>query len=364
VICNSCGRSDVIIAKALGLCRDCIAEGGDEALRAAAETHKRSRASFPVPAEIPHAEGGLECRRCANECRIPDGGLGFCGLRRAESGRLTGGNARDGYVHWYKDPLPTNCVADWVCPAGTGAGYPDYAYAEGPEIGFFNLAVFYYGCTFNCLFCQNWQCKGVDAAGRPASADSLAAAAGDEVSCICYFGGDPTPQIHHALAASRLARRARGGRILRICWETNGAMSPELLNRIVDISLESGGCVKFDIKAWDESLHKALTGVGNKRTLKNVDLIAARIGARPEPPLFVASTLMVPGYVDAEEVGKIARFLAERSPGIPYSLLAFAPQFVMRDLTTTSRAQAGRCRQAALEAGLTRVRIGNQHLLW
>ena len=276
---------------------------------------------------------------------------------------MQGGNASDGYLHWYKDPLPTNCVADWICPAGTAAGYPRFSHTEGPELGFHNLAVFCLGCTFDCLFCQNWQCRNVGFDTKPTPAKSLAEAVDDSVSCICYFGGDPTPQIHHALAAARLARRKRREGILRICWETNGAMAPELLGAMINISLESGGCVKFDIKAWDENLHRALTGVSNRRTLSNIDVITKRLDERSDPPLFVASTLLVPDYIDEEEVGAIATFLAERSPGIPYALLAFAPQFAMSDLPTTSRAQAERCLQAARDAGLTRVRIGNLHLL-
>jgi len=36
----------------------------------------------------------------------------------------------------------------------------------------------------------------------------------------------------------------------------------------------------------------------------------------------------VPGYVDAEQVGKIARFIAALNPRIPYALFAFAPNFL------------------------------------
>ncbi|MEE8618654.1 MAG: hypothetical protein V3S84_00830 [Dehalococcoidales bacterium] len=46
-------------------------------------------------------------------------------------------------------------MADWVCPAGTGAGYPDFAYRAGVEYGYKNLAVFYHACSFDCLFYQN-----------------------------------------------------------------------------------------------------------------------------------------------------------------------------------------------------------------
>jgi len=38
-----------------------------------------------------------------------------------------GGAPIQGNLRWYFDPLPTNCVADWVCPGGTGAGCPKWA---------------------------------------------------------------------------------------------------------------------------------------------------------------------------------------------------------------------------------------------
>ena len=359
--CMGCGRSDRV-SKALGYCADCIRAGGEAIAARTRAAHAESRSAFPLPTEIPRSDDGRTCHRCENTCRIPDGGRGYCGVRRVENRKLVGGSRHEGRLSSYRDPLPTNCVADWVCPAGTSAGYPRFTGTEGPEYGHSNLAVFYLGCTFDCLFCQNWQCREVDSI-EGMTAGELAGEVTDEVSCICYFGGDPTPQLRHAVAAAKQARKARKNGILRICWETNGAMNRRWLRRMIDISLESGGIIKFDLKAWDDRLHYALTGVSNRATLDNVDLIAKYLGGRPDPPLFVASTLLVPGYVDAEDVGAIARFLAERSPEIPYSLLAFAPQFAMSDLPRTSRDQGERCRDAALAAGLKRVRIGNEHLL-
>jgi pyruvate formate lyase activating enzyme len=128
-------------------------------------------------------------------------------------------------------------------------------------------------------------------------------------------------------------------------------------------ALASGGCIKFDLKARDEGIHRALTGFSNRWTLDNFRLAAELARARPVPPALVASTLLVPGYVDAEEVGAIARFIADLDPGIPYSLLAFAPQFYLHDLPVTSREHATEALAAARAAGLTRVRIGNIHLL-
>jgi pyruvate formate lyase activating enzyme len=84
---------------------------------------------------------------------------------------------------------------------------------------------------------------------------------------------------------------------------------------------------------------------------------------RPDPPFLIASTLLVPGYVDKEEVSNIAKFIASLNKNIPYALLAFHPQFHMTDLPTTSRRHAEESKLAAEKEGLRNVRIGNIHLL-
>lgn len=132
---------------------------------------------------------------------------------------------------------------------------------------------------------------------------------------------------------------------------------------MADLSLESGGCIKFDLKAWDEGIHYALCGVSNKKTLENFEVLSEMVSRRPEPPMLIASTLLVPGYVDETEVAGIAGFLAALNPEIPYSLLAFYPHFYLQDLPTTSRTHALRCREVAEQAGLKRVNLGNLHLL-
>ena len=198
---------------------------------------------------------------------------------------------------------------------------------------------------------------------QPQSADQLATAVDHRTACVCYFGGDPTPQLFHALKASELALSRNRDRILRICWETNGSMNPTLLKRMVDLSVQSGGCVKFDLKAYNENLHKAICGVSNQQTLENFTWVSEQRTQRPDPPLLIASTLLVPGYVDAHEVGKIATFIASLDPAIPYSLLAFYPHFYMPDFPTTSRKHAEECQQTAIDTGLKNVHIGNLHLL-
>jgi pyruvate formate lyase activating enzyme len=226
--------------------------------------------------------------------------------------------------------------------------------------GHHNLAVFYASCTFDCLYCQNWHYRETDPVrSRKISAQELAAAANPHTFCVCYFGGDPASQMPHALASGRLLAE-RG---VAVCWETNGGANPRLMARALELSLRTGGTIKFDLKAFNEDLHYALTGASNAQTLENFGRAARRAAERPELPLVVASTLLAPGYVDAAEVGRIARFIADLNPAIPYVLLAFAPNCLMPDLPTTSVAHAEAALAAAHAAGLRNVRIGNRHLL-
>ena len=361
-VCIHCGASSPLISKTIGVCLTCLRAGYDSLAEHLLEVHQKSRKPFRLPAVPPHDPEGIICQLCANSCQIAEGGIGYCGIRRVTRGKIRGGT-REANVDWYHDPLPTNCVADWVCSGGTGRGYPHYAYKQGPEHGYKNLAVFYNGCSFNCLYCQNWHFRERLRTGKRVPVPELASAVDSKTACICYFGGDPTPQLIHSINLSKKAIQENQERILRVCWETNGSMNPALLSRMIDISLESGGCIKFDLKAWTENLHRALCGVSNERTLDNFKRVARNIHKRPEVPLLVASTLLVPGYIDKEEVYQIASFISQCSPDIPYTLLGFYPHFLMGDLPRTTREQAEKCREAAKEAGLTRVRIGNEHLL-
>jgi pyruvate formate lyase activating enzyme len=324
--CQRCNR-EAVVSKSLKVCVDCIRDSFSEVKRLIEAEHRE------------RPRGGIKCKVCVNECKIPEGERGYCGIRENRDGKLR--KIADGVVSWYYDALPTNCVAEWVCRAKEG----------------YNLAVFYEACSFDCLFCQNWHYRYGIARRDFHSPKELSDAVNDSVHCICYFGGDPTPQIEHAIEASELAIEKKP---VKICWETNGSMNRVLLKRAAELSLRTGGCIKFDLKAYNENLHYALTGCTNRRTLENFEYIA---NSFDRENFLIASTLLVPGYIDEEEIENIAGFIASLNPSIPYSLLAFCPHFKMSDLPTTSRVFAERAFYIAKERGLYRVKIGNVHLL-
>ena len=366
--CKVCKAQSAVISGALGICAACIRRNREQALRTSNQIHIKTRRHFGLPPAPPQAFGGLYCGQCANQCRIPEGEAGFCGIVENLNRKLIrhGGTPQKGVLRWYYDALPTNCVSWWFCPGCTGTGYPRFAYQPTAETNHVNLAVFYGSCSSDCLFCQNWSYRYLARTHKGMlSAQQLASKADEKTSCICFFGGDPSTQMPHALKTSQIAlKKARKDkRILRICWETNGLMLSTYVRQAARLSLKSGGNMKFDLKAWNESLNKALCGSSNRTTLKNFAEVGRSIyNERPELPVLAASTLLVPGYIDSQEVEHIARFIAQTNPEIPYTLLAFYPAYRLDDLPNTSRKQARECYTAA-KKHLENVRIGNMHLL-
>ncbi|MEW6686557.1 MAG: radical SAM protein [Candidatus Edwardsbacteria bacterium] len=345
--CICCKKESPLISSRIGVCLDCIHNRFSEVKQHLGEVHAQTRRGFQLPEIPPKDIQGVKCNLCVNECQIGEGKKGYCGLRESKGGKLF---SLDGLLDWYYDPLPTNCVADWVCEGSK-------------EIGFKNLAVFYGACSFDCLFCQNWHYKEYISRPRRTTPEESAEKVDDKTACICYFGGDPTPQLSHAIKTSELALEKTKGRTLRICWETNGTMNPSYLDRMAELSYNSNGCIKFDLKTFNENLNIALCGVTNKRTLENFASLVSLHKKRRNPPFLIASTLLIPGYIDREEVRNIVQFIASLDEEIPYSLLGFYPHFMMNDLPRTSRLQAEECLKAAKDVGLKRVHIGNLHLL-
>lgn len=183
------------------------------------------------------------------------------------------------------------------------------------------------------------------------------------ISCICFFGGSPEPQLPFAISTSKRLLKAYPDRVMRICFEWNGCGNSELVREAANLSLISGGNLKFDLKCFSEATSIALSGVSNRRAFDNFEAIARDFHPRrPELPLLTATTLLVPGYVDEYEVGHIAEFISRIDRSIPYSLLIFHPDFMMRDMPITPLEQTAKCYIAA-KAFLERVHVGNLDLL-
>jgi len=370
--CILCGVESVVVSDSIGLCTKCIRERWSEAYPVLKERHRVIREGLGLTPETPRYSGGLKCSICGRGCSLVKGMRGYCSFREhSESGLLpVTGDHGVGLGLYYYDPHPTNCVAFPVCPAITGRGYPRYALTPRGERGYYNIAVFMGGCNLNCLYCQNWEYRMMTARKTPKlTLSDLVKAVNERTTCVCFFGGDPGPWSTFVLEASRrmLSEAERKGlKVFRVCWETNGLWNPVLFKKAVEYSLETGGIVKVDFKAWSPEVYYALTGAEPEHVeviRKNIEYAASLFNERREPPLLVVSTLLVPGYVDEQEVHGITKFLAELNPDIPYVLLAFHPDYELDDLPRTSVNHMKRAVEIARRNGLRNVYVGNEWLL-
>ena len=372
--CKICGKESEEISKTLKVCLECIRKRWDKAFPWVENAHAVSRKSFGLPVKPP--ADGAPCGLCVNNCKIKENCVGYCGVRTNKNGKIKSVVDENAVVECYYDTLPTNCVSMNFC-SNRDLGSP-----------YKNLAVFYAACSFNCLFCQNWHYREIlknwsefhDADANSShfllhnrninsnaiknlkpvmSPGELAEKVDEHTRCVCYFGGDPTPQIIHAIKTSEIIIKNNDN--VRICWETNGSMNRNVLEKAAKISMKTGGTIKFDLKAFDEKLNIALCGVTNKQTIANFKFLE-EYNKNAGYHFLTASTLLVPGYIDKKEVENIAKFISSIDDSIPYCLLGFYPHFYMDDMPLTSKKQAYECLEIA-EKHLKNVRIGNLHLL-
>ncbi len=363
--CQICGTKNGIFSHYLGLCPDCIERKPDKAIKLSRNIHSYSRTKWGLPPAIPQAVNGKICQICANKCSIALDKVGYCGLWKNTNGKLISIiKPNEAKLHTYLDALPTNCCNMYFCPGGTKTGYPKYSYTEGAEYGFYNLACFFYGCNFSCLGCQNDQHRAIQSA-EVMNLDIFLhnIKKNERISCICWFGGSAEPQLPFALRASRLATQMDKSRILRVCFEWNGAGNEKLVAKATELALKTGGNIKYDLKYFNSNLSIVLSGVPNTQSYSNFRKSFDKYYSdRPENPLLSATTLLVPGYVNSKEVEHIAQFIASLDKEIPYSLLIFHPQSYLRDLPITPRKEAMEC-LAVAKKHLNNVHLGNKHLL-
>lgn len=359
--CILCGRTDKLISNVLSICRNCILNGDWNVIEPhILDVHQQVRTLVDLPSKPPKANRKdlkLKCNYCINECALSESDSSYCSLRNVEkdqSGELPLPTKNQGYIHGYLDPIPTNCCNAWFC----NADYHTYSYAA-----------FLYGCSFNCLFCQNSSHKNFSKRYL-VDVESLADRIykNEKITCICYFGGTPEPQLPFTINLSNIIlekiKKEKQPRKFRVCWEWNGSGNTSLVDKCMRIAIESGGNIKFDLKSFNQKLNLALCGVSNSRTLANFKYLADKyFGTRGDLlPELSACTLLIPSYVNHEEVEQIAKFISEINDDIPYSLLMFHPDYQMNDLPITSRKQANTCLDVAKKY-LNRVNLGNKFLL-
>jgi len=70
-------------------------------------------------------------------------------------------------------------------------------------------------------------------------------------------------------------------------------------------------------------------------------------------------TLFIPGWVEDDQIEKIARLLQGVNPDIPLTILAFFPAYQMKNQQSPALVDMVRVFHRVKEVGLKRVKLGN-----
>ncbi|MEM2944050.1 MAG: radical SAM protein [Methanomassiliicoccales archaeon] len=77
--------------------------------------------------------------------------------------------------------------------------------------------------------------------------------------------------------------------------------------------------VSVSIKAITDEIHREYTGASNARVLDNFMRMYER-GIKVD-----ASSVYIPGYIDCDEIERIAKFISAIDPEIPYHIVGYVP---------------------------------------
>ncbi|MDI6806769.1 MAG: radical SAM protein [Candidatus Aenigmarchaeota archaeon] len=166
---------------------------------------------------------------------------------------------------------------------------------------------------------------------------------------ISFTGGDLACQPEWYVKATEKIKNL--GKNLWVLFETNGyGLTPKNLDQFKEAGIDA---FWLDIKAYDNEVHKRLTGASNEWILK----LPAEILDRGF--VLEVSSLYIPGWVETDQLEKIAKLLVQVDENIPYAIIAFYPQYKLRNVPSPNLEQMLEAYGAAKQAGLKNIRLGN-----
>ncbi|MFB0568020.1 MAG: radical SAM protein [Nitrososphaeria archaeon] len=166
---------------------------------------------------------------------------------------------------------------------------------------------------------------------------------------VSFTGGDLGCCAHfYAEATEKIKERCEKTWVL---FETNGyGLTPANLELLAAAGLDS---FWLDIKAYEKETYRALCGASNRRILE----LPAELVDRGF--VFEVLSLFIPGWVETDQIVKIAEMVRDADPSIPFTILAFFPEHKLRDTRPPSFWEMLRTYASVRHVGLENVKIGN-----
>lgn len=228
-------------------------------------------------------------------------------------------------------------ICSWDCKVNRVEGEKGVCRLGLPEVAYLNVSkvtesvtITFLGCCFRCIYCNayrlsqypsvGWFYKGfLDLEQLVSEISNLIdsnLANKVKVSSVSFTGGEPT--IHWPFVEQLIKTFKKDG--MKIGLATNGFSSERTWHRI----LEECDWINFEVKAFDDEVHKVITGAPVEPILRNLSQLITR--ARNK--IRVVRTVVIPGINDGQ-VGKIASYIADLDETVPYKIIAFRPNFIL-----------------------------------
>ncbi|WP_181015415.1 radical SAM protein [Alkalispirochaeta sphaeroplastigenens] len=275
----------------------------------------------------------LACDFCLHRCAPGPGGVGRCGVRRNESGRL-------------RTTLYGEIQACAVDPIEKKPLFHFY-----PGSATFSLALG--GCNFACPFCQNGAIAFSSRLGPPrvrwSPGEAVEVWRRSGTPTISFTYTEPGVWQDYLLDVASLARK-EGARIVMV---TNGYLTPEALDRLIPLV----DAFNLDLKGGRAFYEDRCRAPGGFRgVLAALKLIA------PVRHLEV-TTLVIQGVHTADELEELFSCLVSAGVSV-WHLSRFFPAGAMSDRAPTGEAFLGTlldrfCQRTASRGGIPFVYGGN-----
>lgn len=223
-----------------------------------------------------------------------------------------------------------------------------------------SYTVFMAGCNYRCLNCQNWTISqfpdnGMRQRGYVDPID-LAKECISELHSwqarimgadrIFFSGGEATIHLPYIERVVEEVRKVNPE--TKINFDTNGYLTEKSLERVLDFTTS----ITYDLKAYHDEVHRALTGASSDPVLRNAEYI----GRCAKEKLWEYRILVIPG-INEEEIKPLAEFIADIDHALPVCFLAFRPNFILENHPGADRILMDKCVAVAEDCGL-------EHAYW
>jgi len=274
----------------------------------------------------------IHCYLCARHCKIPEGQIGFCGVRKVINGVLYALNYGR-LAAMNIDPIEKKPLTHFMP-------------------GTYVMSIATVGCNFACQYCQNWDISQRKRIREPyvPPEEVIEETLRYRAHGISYTYNEPTIFAEYALDVMKLAHKKN----LFNTWVTNGYITPEALEEIGPY---------LDAATVDFKGHGNTLFYRKYIWVKDSSPIFDTLLEMKRKKVFIEITdLVVPVDTgsDFRTLKRLVRWIIENlGDETPFHLLRFYPNYRMYNIPPTPVKLLEKSAELAREEGLKHVYIGN-----